>query len=62
MESNLIGTVLGIVLILALVALATLVGAYLHLMTKRPCPRCRVLMSKSVATCPHCGAAVLATA
>ena len=62
METNIVGQVFGIILIVAFAAIVALVGAYGCLMTKRSCPHCRTMISKKVTTCPHCKQGVALTA
>jgi hypothetical protein len=61
MISNFPGALLWIVLIVVLLGMVALVGAWIHLMTKHPCPHCQKLMDKKATVCPYCGKGALVT-
>jgi hypothetical protein len=62
MVSNFPGAFLWTALIVVFAGLATVVGAWLHLMTKRACPHCKKLLSKKLMVCPYCGKGTLVAA
>jgi hypothetical protein len=61
MESNIVGNIMGMTLIVAVTASVTVAIVVLVLLTKRSCPHCRTMMPKKAVACPHCGKETLQT-